>query len=209
MTIEQREIIVELSSKMFSTEGIKSVRMDDIAHRAGISKRTLYETFTDKESLIYLAIKHHFGRKERESERVGERASNIIIAFLLVAEESIRNSEVDWKLYNDLRKFYPAIYTRLREENTSRHLTSLKRGLEYGVENGFLDRSADLDLAIFMITTVAGCVVMNENMEIPLPSGMSPQKAVYDMTIYFLRGIATKRGIEEIDNYVKNHPFIY
>lgn len=42
--------------QMFATQGIKSVRMDDIAQHLGVSKRTLYELFGDKEGLLYLAM---------------------------------------------------------------------------------------------------------------------------------------------------------
>ena len=39
----QKEIIVSRAAKMFMAEGVKSVRMDDIAHELSVSKRTLYE----------------------------------------------------------------------------------------------------------------------------------------------------------------------
>ena len=45
----QREYIIERASEMFVANGIKSVRVDDIAHNLGMSKRTLYEMFGDKE----------------------------------------------------------------------------------------------------------------------------------------------------------------
>ena len=47
-----KERIVEQTMEMFVTQGIKSVRMDDIARQLSISKRTLYEMFGDKEELL-------------------------------------------------------------------------------------------------------------------------------------------------------------
>ena len=43
---------------MFVEQGIKSVRMDDIASAVGVSKRTLYEMFESKDELLYLTIRH-------------------------------------------------------------------------------------------------------------------------------------------------------
>ena len=37
---------------LFSEHGIKNVSMDDIAHNMSVSKRTLYELFEDKETLL-------------------------------------------------------------------------------------------------------------------------------------------------------------
>lgn len=49
---ELRERIVETAMNAFTSHGIKSITMDDIAASLGISKRTLYEVFSDKESLL-------------------------------------------------------------------------------------------------------------------------------------------------------------
>ena len=49
---ELRERIIETAVKAFAAQGIKSITMDDIATSLGISKRTLYEVFPDKETLL-------------------------------------------------------------------------------------------------------------------------------------------------------------
>ena len=46
---ELRERIIDIAVEAFSAHGIKSITMDDIATSLGISKRTLYEVFSDKE----------------------------------------------------------------------------------------------------------------------------------------------------------------
>ena len=51
--MDQKERIIEQAMHMFVSQGIKSVRMDDIAQQLGVSKRTLYELFGDKEGLLY------------------------------------------------------------------------------------------------------------------------------------------------------------
>ena len=51
-------MIIEQAAKMFAEQGIKSIRMDDIAKTLGVSKRTLYEMFEDKEELLYLSIRY-------------------------------------------------------------------------------------------------------------------------------------------------------
>lgn len=56
----QEERIVDRAMQMFVAQGIKSVRMDDIARTLGVSKRTLYELFGDKEHLLYLAMVRYF-----------------------------------------------------------------------------------------------------------------------------------------------------
>ena len=67
--MDQKERIVAQAMQMFVSQGIKAVRMDDIAQQLGVSKRTLYELFGDKESLLYLAMEHFF--REQASRTSG------------------------------------------------------------------------------------------------------------------------------------------
>lgn len=68
----QKERIVEQAMRMFATQGIKAVRMDDIARQLGVSKRTLYELFGDKEGLLYLALNCYFEHTRRRREALTE-----------------------------------------------------------------------------------------------------------------------------------------
>ena len=55
-----KEQIINTAFDLFSQYGIKSVSMDDVAKAAGISKRTLYESFEDKETLLIEGIDHNY-----------------------------------------------------------------------------------------------------------------------------------------------------
>ena len=49
--MESRNRIIEGAAELFRTYGIKSVTMDSLANHLGISKRTIYELFSDKEGI--------------------------------------------------------------------------------------------------------------------------------------------------------------
>ena len=54
---ELRERIIDTAVEAFSAHGIKSITMDDIATSLGISKRTLYEVFSDKGNVLEVLLK--------------------------------------------------------------------------------------------------------------------------------------------------------
>ena len=62
--VELRQLILETAMSEFKAKGIKRVRMDDIAHQLGISKRTLYEVFSNKEQLLLEGVKDDEARKD-------------------------------------------------------------------------------------------------------------------------------------------------
>ena len=52
-----KDRILKTAMQEFLTNGIKQVKMDDIARKLGISKRTLYEIYGNKEELLFEGIK--------------------------------------------------------------------------------------------------------------------------------------------------------
>mgnify|MGYP000638518746 FL=1 len=65
----QRDHIIDQAMEMFATQGIKAVRMDDIARSLGVSKRTLYEQFGDKQGLLLLAMNRYFERMQQRDRK--------------------------------------------------------------------------------------------------------------------------------------------
>ena len=52
------EEILEVACKLYYQQGIKSVSMDDIAESLSISKKTLYNTVSNKNELLNLVTKN-------------------------------------------------------------------------------------------------------------------------------------------------------
>ena len=118
--MDQKERIIEQAMHMFVSQGIKSVRMDDIAQQLGVSKRTLYELFGDKEGLLYLAMDRYFEKKRIERAAVCAHARNVLEAMFMVLGGVMDNAEVIQRLLNNLRKFYPAVHDKMTREEPPR-----------------------------------------------------------------------------------------
>ncbi len=203
MTQEQRDSVIALARNMYIKDGIKMVRMDDIARSAGISKRTLYETFGDKEELIYQAMILHFGSLAEQHEAIARKAPNILVAIMSVMEHIIESSEVNWKLMSSLRRLHPAVSRRMEQDNSIEKRQDFLDGLEMGVRDGLLNARANLDLAITMLNFLSKSLVTGSE-DLSLPEGATSQMAFMEFMVTVMRGISTAKGIEVIDNYIDN-----
>ncbi len=203
MLQEQRNAIIEQAAKMFVNEGIKSVRMDDIAREAGISKRTLYEIFGDKEELIFLAVKHHFNHFETFNDVIVKESPNILIAAIRIMQSVVNSSELNWKLHNTLSRFYPTVSTRLTEHHKGKKSVLFRDRLKEGIQDGLLMPRMNIDLAMSTLHYHATSVVINDG-SFPLPDGLTPKDAFLEVTVNVMRGISTAKGIEIIDEYLES-----
>lgn len=136
MTIELREIILEGTIKAFNKKGLKFT-MDDVAKILGMSKKTIYTVFRDKESLFYAMVDYMFD-SIKESERCiveDETLSTIekIRQIMSVLPEGYRN--VDFHQLYQLKDKYPAVYKQVEkrlETGWEETISLLEKGIEEG-----------------------------------------------------------------------------
>lgn len=188
--------------RMFVAQGIRQVRMDDIAHQMGMSKRTLYELFSDKAELLELAVTCYFDQYRTRSNKIAQSGSNTLESLFLVTNYYLKNSAAIIRLISDLQQFYPKIHKKiiLREQQLNRD--DLYKILEDGMDQGLFLKDMDIQLIITMLyyTTTA----MTEHKQEILMKGVTQRQIFIYLISNFFRGIATVKGIEMIDKYIED-----
>ena len=95
--MELRNSIIDEAIRIITMYGLKALRMDDIASNLGVSKRTIYEIFGDKETLITEAlIKSSEG--ERPKKRIEmETCADMVEEFMCMLKDRDTALEVQYK----------------------------------------------------------------------------------------------------------------
>ena len=189
--------------QMFVVQGIKSVRMDDIAQQLGVSKRTLYELFGDKEGLLYLAMERYSERNRQRWTEITVNAHNVLEAMFMVLSEVMDKAEVCSRMMDNLKKFYPVVYDKLMREGMSKNRRDLRGMLEQGIVDGLFIDNINIDLAISVLYYTSSAVVTRK--ELMLPPGMAERDAFVQIISTFFRGISTAKGLQMIDENLKRY----
>jgi AcrR family transcriptional regulator len=201
--MSQKERILREAADMFLDEGIKSVRMDDIATRLGVSKRTLYEMFTDKSELLEQSLGYYFEQSRAAMEARTASAGNVIEEIFLILD-SMKSDERRGVLIGNLKKFYPDIHRRIEEEAHKFSDREFNRLLDRGIQQGLL--LPDLNKELAMVTlTYTMMALFDQKHRLLKHDGISLQMAFEYVTVNFFRGLATHKGIEVIDEIVDNY----
>ena len=107
--VELRERIITAATEAFTSKGIKSITMDDIAAALGISKRTLYEVFSDKESLLKECILKAQADRDKYLQKIFEQSHNVLEVILAVFQKSIEVfHQTNKRFFEDIKK-YPKV----------------------------------------------------------------------------------------------------
>ena len=199
--MHRREKVIGRAAEMIAELGVKSLRVDDVAHDLGISKRTLYELFADKEDLLYYSIKHLFMMEASDVLKSVDKEQMGIPTLFEIFDAMMARSAVRKRITENLAKFYPELYERVMTENRDYGLAILREKLNHLVEEGLISEMVNIDLSITMFYyTSMG--LMRRHGRLVLPNGVTELEAFRYTIVNFFRGIATLKGVEQIDAYI-------
>jgi AcrR family transcriptional regulator len=197
-----RNRIVETASRLFHSKGIKSITMDEIAAAMGISKRTLYELFADKEALLLACMQCLQQTEFAYAKEVYDHSANVMEVILKLYQRSIEHyGHINRKFFEEIRK-YPQVsaYLKCAHEHDAEEKVAFFRT---GVEQGLFRSDINFDIVNMLV---------HEQFTLLANSEMWKQFSfleVYESIMFtYLRGIATEQGQKVLEEFIqkyKNH----
>lgn len=191
--VSLRARIIEKAMQDFSMHGIRAVKMDDLASELGISKRTLYEIFEDKETLLFEGIKVYDERKReylRSYAEEGHQVMDIILEAYHMKVEEVR--AVNPAFYLDIVK-YPKLVEHMKEvQQKSREgfISFMKRG----VDEGYFRPDVNYELVPHIFDALGQYILSNS-----LVQQYSVEELFSNCFLIALRGLCTDKGLHTID----------
>ncbi len=133
-TMDQKERILIKAEELFMQFGIRSVSMDDIANQLGMSKKTLYQYFADKDELVLGVVEGHIKEMEHDCSACRQQARDAIHEIFITMDRILEElSNMNPMLLYDLEKFHFKAYQRFREHKDKFLLQVIKDNLEWGI----------------------------------------------------------------------------
>ncbi|WP_317899842.1 TetR/AcrR family transcriptional regulator [Aurantibacillus circumpalustris] len=159
--MEPQEKILKTALGLFFKYGIKHITMDDIAKELGMSKKTIYQFYKEKDDLVNQLCNIQLLEQERHFDEMNKSAKDPIHEIMLISEMMMTMMQnINPMFFLDLQKFYPTGFQRFQsfKENCAYKnvLTNIKKGIELGVYRADLDvefasrlRMAQIDMLMF------------------------------------------------------------
>jgi AcrR family transcriptional regulator len=201
--MSQKDRIIEAATTMFVEQGIRSVRMDDIATELGVSKRTLYEMFSDKSALLQKCVTHHFTNKRNSIEELTSVTDNVMKEIFTMLD-NMKRDEKEVAFVENLRKFYPDIYDKQAEIAQRYSYEKLKEMFNRGIEQGLFLSDMNKELALVTLVYTMSALFEKKHY-FPVLDQTPPEEAFRYILVNYFRGLSTPKGIELIDNMVKQY----
>ncbi|TAL64382.1 MAG: TetR/AcrR family transcriptional regulator [Bacteroidetes bacterium] len=192
-----RNRITEGAADLFRTYGIKSVTMDSLANHLGISKRTIYENFKDKDELL-IGVLNLMTEKQKELlKRVLNDSENAIVAIFKLLEINMNHfQEMCPTFIADMKRFQHDVLAKKSDSFDMPDYRSHIQLINKGIEEKLFKKEINADLVnrclYFLVRSI-----MDEDL---YPFEQFTRREVLRNTfISYLRGISTNEGVNLVN----------
>jgi len=197
--MDQTERIIQGGEELFLHAGIKSVTMDDIARHLGMSKKTIYHFFSDKNQLVIALVKKKLDEDECQIQMTTKSSANVIeemIKMMKYSEEIF--SRINPTVIHDMQKYHPEAWLEFQRFKSDVLVKTLEELLTKGIEQGFI--RPDVDVKVLAKMRVHQ-VEMGFNAAIFPVAQFSSWKVQYQLLEHFNYGVCTLEGHKLLDQY--------
>ena len=199
MSNGQIDRVIEGAGELFLQAGIKSVTMDDIAKHLGMSKKTIYHFFSDKNELVMALINKRISEDETRILDIIQSSANVIdemINMMKCSEEIF--SKINPIVIHDLQKYHPEAWEIFLTFKGDFLVRTLEELLIKGIDQGFIRPELDVKILAKMRVNQ---VEMGFNQSIFPIAQFSTWKVQYQLLEHFNYGICTIKGHKLLNQY--------
>jgi TetR/AcrR family transcriptional regulator, cholesterol catabolism regulator len=193
--MEEQDIknkILKGAEDLFMRYGIRSISMDDIARHLGVSKKTLYQHFADKDELVLMVSRRHLERNMLEFDGIRDGSKNPIEELAKISTCLRSNMEaMNPTLLFDLQKFHSKAWSEWIDFKKKYLHKSIVHNLTWGIKEGFIRPDINPEIMAPMRIELVQIAFNND----VFPPGRfklaEVQEQIFD---HFVYGVVTEKG---------------
>lgn len=177
-----KEQIIAEARQLFNHYGVKTVRLEDVTHQLGISRKTLYQFFENKEELVRQMLDAQLSENLHEANTIQHQSANAVAGALQIWDRLIQYKQtVNPSLLLDIERHYPAAWSLFQAAKREYINTILLANLQAGTGQGLYRADLDQTVLAWLWAEQSQCDVPNRGDEQVLKH-------------LFIRGLLTPQG---------------
>lgn len=192
--LDTKHKIIETASEQFMRFGVRSVTMDDIARQTGVSKKTIYQEFADKNQLVYETFRAALLQDTQMVEDLPRVKDGVIEHLIgLFNYMKSRFGEVNPFVLNEIERYYPQCWQLFEDFKQEHILEKIIEVMEIGKEEGYF--RSEINTQITAKLRVEQMMISFDPIKFP-PSKYNMVDLQLEIFEQFLYGIFTEKGRE-------------
>jgi AcrR family transcriptional regulator len=199
LTMEVKNRIQAKAHDLFMRYGVRSVSMDDIASQLGMSKKTIYQYFSDKDELVDAVMDDEVSQTHTDCEFCKKNARDAIDEIFLTMEQIHEQfSQLNPMVLYDIEKFHPKAYSKFRAMKDEFLQQVVANNIRRGIKEELYRPDINVEtMSRFRVETMMVAFAMAASS----PAKYNLATVTQETMEHFLYGLATLKGFKLITKY--------
>lgn len=182
------------ASDVFMRYGIKSVTMDDLARQLGISKKTIYKYFEDKDELVRTMMESKLSEDRATCESCSQDSDNAIDELFNISRFVVEHiSNINPTVFYDLQKYHPDAWKLMQDHKWDFILSNFRENIQRGIAEKIYRDNINVEIIarqyVASIDTILGGDIY------PWPE-FKVEQVFLELLRFNIRGLANDEGIK-------------
>ena len=197
--METQERILFKADELFRKLGIRAVTLDEIANNLGISKKTIYHFFEDKDALVDAVMMGEFEKNYQNCKNCCIKSKDAVDEIFMLME----NMDEDFRSLNpiiifDLKRFHFKTFEKFQNHLHQNLMLMIAHNINRGIEEGYYREN--IDVQIVARFRLASIWILFDTELFP-PKKFNLQKVFHEILELFLYGLVNNKGYKLIEKY--------
>lgn len=200
--VEEKKIeIMEKATEVFMRYGIKSVTMDDLAKSLGVSKKTIYKYFSDKNDLVKHIVKAKTEIDKVVCETSKVEAVNAIDELILISKAvSELFGQLHTSVFFDLKKYHRDAWDIMEAHKNDYVRDQIIDNINRGISEGLYRKNLDSDIISTVYLTTMDAIFDGLTFN---QSNINLSVILIEVIRFQIRGMANDRGLSYLKARLK------
>ncbi len=192
--------ILKVSLKYFFQHGIRKASNNQLVALLGISTKTLYKHFKNKEDLLGQALENFYARQYASAKKLNKKLSAVIILYNLCKHGFYSEFKVNNLFYHDLNYYYPDLAKRIEESNSKKFGKQFIQVIFRGIVEGDIQKEIHPRALLQSLSVLYISIVRKGEFDRLEISGKS---LFFSALLPYIRGICTEKGLQILEGYLE------
>jgi TetR/AcrR family transcriptional regulator, cholesterol catabolism regulator len=199
--MDAQEKIHKAALNLFFKYGIRHVTMDDIARDLGMSKKTIYQYYREKDDLVNRLCDLELKVHECDFNALHQGAKDPVHELMLISEKlKDMMQNINPTFFLDLRKFYPRAFVRYQEFREACGYQNIHSNVRKGIESGYYRPELDPDFVSRYRLAQIDMLMFGDYFTYEKRSFVKTSELLFDL---FVHSICTNKGQKLFNTYKK------
>lgn len=181
--------------------GVKSVTMDDLAKHLGISKKTFYKYFNNKNDLVLNILQSKIEEDKRFCEDCIQKSENAIDELVLMSKFiSSMFHDVPSSVFFDLKKYHTEAWRMLHEHKNNYVRSQISNNIDRGRKEGIYRENLKNDVISTAYIASMDAVFDGQSFA-KTPYSLS--EILLEIMRFQIRGMVNQNGLEYLKKRLK------